>query len=135
MSCPYFEPLTVVTHGNSVNGRLPLIDEYKGRCLAPDSGGSPAMCLDACNHGYSRGICQRFPVTESRSALRYTVLRRTSDQLEILCIEEHDHAPGRHYPLRYAIAEATLSSNACEDSVRAQATAFCRSYLARFPLS
>jgi hypothetical protein len=93
------------------------------------------MRLDSCNHGYSRGACQRFPLTEDRSALRYTLLRRTSEQLEILCIEEHDHAPGRHYALFYAISEATLASEACNEAVRAQATAFCRSYLARFPLS
>src|ERR1700721_4187727 len=109
MSCPYFEPLTVVTDSGSINGRWPLIDRYEGRCLAPDSCGQVPfpMRLDSCNHGYSCGACQRFPLTEDRSALRYTLLRRTSEQLEILCIEEHDDAPGRHTTLFHAISYTT----------------------------
>jgi hypothetical protein len=115
-----------------VNGRLPLIDEYDGRCLAVSGESKPAMQLDCCNRGYSRGVCEHFPLSEQRSAFRYTVLQQSADVLEILVIEEQDHAPGRHYQLRYAIAESRLAAEGLDEAVEAQALAFCRSYLRRF---
>jgi hypothetical protein len=136
MACPYFKPDRAVVAPRWVNGRLPLIDEYEGRCLAVLGDEAPsAMRLDGCNRGYSRGVCEHFPASERRSAIRYTVLQHTADALEILCIEEHDHAPVLHYRLCYTIAEARLAPETADEAVQAQALAFCRSYLTRFTLS
>jgi hypothetical protein len=136
MACPFFKPSHPVVTPRWVNGRLPLIDEYEGHCLAVLNDDAPAgMRLDGCNRGYSRGVCEHFPASEQRSAFRYTVVRHTADALEVLCIEEQDHAPGRHYQLCYTINEARLAPDTVDEAVQAQALAFCRSYLTHFALS
>lgn len=134
MACPFFKPVAIAVRLQVVNGRLPLIDRYEGCCLATNFKTSVPVeaRLDYCNHGYSRGSCEHFPAHETRSALRYTVLRHSPDVLEILCIEEQDHAPLHHYQLRYQIAESALSTPTSNEAVQAQAIAFCRSYLTHF---
>jgi hypothetical protein len=154
MPCPYFEPRNVVEQPAQANARLPLIDEYEGLCHA---GSQPAeapaeLRFRCCNHGYSKGCCERFPSEETRSAMRYSVLRQNESGLDLICIEEHNYGPLRWRTLRYRVDEtpvqkATLqaggalhqSGTEClepeldDACIRAQAVAFCRSYLRHFP--
>ena len=135
MPCPYFEPHTVAAGAQHSNVRLPLLDEYDGTCRA----GSEAIAAPAerrfrcCNHGYSRGLCEIFPAADARSSFRYTVVRHSSSGLDIICIEEQNYAPLRWQPTQYCFATGRLEPEVGDACMRAQALAFCRSYLERFP--
>jgi len=135
MPCPHFEPQIVVARPERVGARLPLIDEYDGLCHAtPEELAVPAeLRFRCCNHGYSRGCCERIPLGEHRSSLRYDVVRRTTTTLELICIEEEDYAPLRWRSVKYVVANDSLRPEVDDHCVRAQAIAFCRSYLQRFP--
>ena len=119
----------------SPGARLPLIDEYGGLCHATaEPIAVPAeLRFRCCNHGYSRGCCSRFPLGEHRSSLRYDVVLRTETTLELICIEEEDYAPLRWHPVQYVLANGILQPELPDVCIRAQAIAFCRSYLQRFP--
>ena len=135
MPCPYFEPQAVATSPQHVNARLPLIDEYDGLCRA---GLEPAPApaerrFRCCNHGNSRGLCEIFPAADARSCFRYTVVRQSAAGLEIICIEEQNYAPLRWHPTEYCLATGRLEPEVPDACMRAQALAFCRSYLERFP--
>lgn len=134
MPCPYFEPLWPAGSPAYADARLPLIQEYDGSCHATDpiSAAPSDLRFRCCNHGYSRGECSRFPQAEPLSALRYHVVRRTPDAVELLCIEEIDHRPGRHFRFVYDVRAALLQPTAVNQRLQAQALAFCRSYIQRF---
>jgi hypothetical protein len=84
-----------------------------------------------CNHGYSRLECPSFPPSETRSALRYSVVRETMEALEILCIEERDHIPAWRAQVRFSLAAGDLAENDLPAAMQAQVLAFCRSYRER----
>jgi hypothetical protein len=134
MPCRFFEPQRVAADARHPRTRLPLIDEYDGFChAAPERVAVPEeLRFRSCNHGYSRGTCAHFPESQALSGFRYTVLRCDAVALEILCVEERDYAPARWFPVRFLIAEQRLDTDTYDACVRAQAMAFCRSYLARF---
>lgn len=136
MPCPYFEPQAVAAQPRHSNARLPLIDEYDGSCrAAPEPITVPGERRFACcNHGYSRGCCELFPPVEARSSFRYTVVARSATGLEILCIEEQDYAPVRWHSTHYFPASGRLEPEVADSCMRAQALAFCHSYVERFPL-
>lgn len=117
------------------SARLPLIDEYDGLCRAqPEPVAAPTeLRFRCCNHGYSQGLCEILPVAGARSCFRYTVLAHSSAGLEIICIEEQNYAPLRWHPTQYRLATGGLEPDLADHCMRAQALAFCRSYLERFP--
>jgi hypothetical protein len=134
MPCPYFEPQTAAETAPDRGARLPLIREYDGLCRA-DSSAVPApeaMRFQGCNHGYSRGLCERFPIAEQRSCLRYHLIRRTPSALDVLCVEEQDYAPVRWYEVKYLIVESRIEPEMGDACIRAQILALCRGYLERF---
>jgi hypothetical protein len=134
MPCPFFEPQQPTTSPRYAYARLPLIDEYDGLCRAGErvENASESVRFACCNHGYSKAACGRFPRAEQPSAFRYTVLRESADELQILCIEEREHIPTWHGTVRFEIGISALMENELSSIVRAQATAFCRSYIERF---
>jgi hypothetical protein len=134
MPCPYFAPNNIVTRSQNVNARLPLIDEYEGSCHAsPEPIEAPAeLRFRCCNHGYSRGCCERLPSGDARSSLRYDVMRQTQSTLDLLCIEEQNYAPLRWRTIHYFLATERLEPELDDACAQAQAIAFCRSYLRRF---
>jgi hypothetical protein len=136
MPCPYFEPQRIADHPQHSNARLPLIDEYDGSCRAmPEPLAVPAdHRFGRCNHGYSRGCCQYFPAAEARSSFRYTVLKQSAAALDLLCIEEQNYAPVRWHATQYLAESGRLEPELADACMRAQALAFCRSYVERFPL-
>lgn len=127
MSCPFFEPLAPVLEPQFLNGRLPLIQEHEGMCHA---GGAHTLANGpACNHGYARGHCERFPQAEPSIALRYSVIRLDGSELEFLCIAEENHAPVRSRRLHFSFDLNRVKEMDLNTCLAAQAVAFCRSYL------
>ncbi|MBV9760342.1 MAG: hypothetical protein JO340_07260 [Acidobacteriaceae bacterium] len=144
MPCPFFEPRAITPSPRHAHARLPLIDEYDGLCRArADLPPAPAeRRFECCNHGYSHSLCDLFPAGHAPSCFRYTVLAQSEAGLEILCIEERHYAPVRWFSTRYSPSTGALdpdpagvSMDAQPLAMRAQALAFCRSFLERFPLA
>lgn len=133
MSCPAFCPTRVSDQPLYKSGRLPLIDQYEGFCMASGEAHVPdrETLFRCCNHGYSQNTCARFPAAETRSCLRYTVLRSTPDALEIMCVEECNHEPKHWRRLEYHLDSTQLRGDVSTDCMRAQAIAFCEAYLRR----
>ena len=130
MPCPFFEPLTIVASVELRNARLPLIEEYAGRCLnLPEP--SVEVCGYHCNHGYARGVCEHFPTDGVNGANRYSLLSRNGEQLNLLFINEEDYAPAATRMLHYSIGTNELLEHDLDPAIAAQAAAFCRSYLKR----
>ncbi len=137
MPCPYFEPQHAAIHSRHANARLPLIQEYDGLCHAGSEpvDAPPELRFECCNHGYSRGRCSRFPSEEVRSAMRYNVLRHTPTTLELVLIEEQNYVPLAWRPVSYFPDTGRFDPEFADTCIRAQALAFCRSYLERFSSS
>jgi hypothetical protein len=133
MACPYFEPTRPLASGYPPGGRSPLIDLYEGNCCAaPQPVPAPEdRLVTCCNQGYPCGRCAYLPATETRSALRYSVVSCDAERIEILCIEEADHAPLRWHTIRYDIVSGELEPDAADACMRAQVIAFCTSFLRR----
>lgn len=134
MPCPFFEPQRVAPDPLHPGARVPLLEEYDGKCHAvAEAFAAPAdLRFQCCNHGYSRGACASFPVAETRSSIRLDILRSDTAALEILYLEECDHAPLRWQTIRYALGSEILDPDPIDICARAQVLAFCRSYLRRF---
>ncbi|MGI9073230.1 MAG: hypothetical protein ACR2JB_18395 [Bryobacteraceae bacterium] len=134
MPCPYFEPHNIAAQQQNGNARLPLIDEYDGLCRAASEPIEAPVELRFryCNHGYSKGSCERFPSSEVRSSLRYHVVGRTESALEFICIEEQNYAPLAWHRVQYFFAGERLQPELADACIQAQAIAFCQSYLKRF---
>jgi len=134
MPCPYFAPHHIVAQPQNANARLPLIDEYDGLCRAASEpiDAPVELRFRCCNHGYSRGCCERFPSGDARSSLRYDVVRKTQNMLELVCIEEQNYAPLRWRTIQYFLASERVEPELEDACTQAQAIAFCRSYLKRF---
>jgi hypothetical protein len=134
MPCPFFEPVCVVTDRTHQGARLPLIDEYEGRCRAAVEPITVPVDLRfrACNHGYSRQLCGFFPPAEVRSSIRFNVVGLDGEIMELLCVEERDYAPHRWTRFRYCIHTGSVDPGIADVCAQAQLVAFCRSYLKRF---
>ena len=130
MPCPYFEPLWPTSSMELANARLPLIQEYAGRCrqLHPEA---PKVGGLACNQGYALGTCPHFPETEKNRAYRYSLLSRSPNQLELLFVCEEEYFPTVTQRLHYLVEQNRFLEADLEANVFAQAAAFCQSYLAR----
>lgn len=133
MPCPLFEPVKAASNPQHVNARLPLIEEHDGVChAASDPFAVPSdLRFRCCNHGYSTG-CLHLPPEEKRSALRYSVMAHTGDVIEVICVEEKDYAPVKWLRMRYVITTGLLEAPIDDVCMKAQALAFCQSYLRRF---
>jgi len=114
--------------------RLPLLDEYDGICHAtPEPFPAPGdLRFRFCNHGYSRDSCVHFPSGDSRSCTRLTVLNVTAECLEILSVDETDHAPVSWRSVTYRPHTGSIEPDLSDACARAQLVAFCKSYLRRF---
>ncbi len=134
MPCPYFEPQRVAPDPQHSSARLPLLNEYEGLCHASGEAlaAPSALRFRCCNHGYSTGCCDRFPVADVRSCLRYNVAKRTATTLEILCVEEQLYAPLRWHSVQFVVDTGHMEPEVEDLCMRAQLLAFCRSYLERF---
>jgi hypothetical protein len=129
MPCPFFEPVQIVASTELRNARLPLIEEYAGRCLNfPDAEEARGY---HCNHGYALGVCEHFPATGKNGANRYSLLDRNGEQLNVLLVNEEEYAPAGTRLLHFSIGANELLEHDLDPAIAAQAAAFCRSYLSR----
>jgi hypothetical protein len=114
---------------------LPLIDEFDGVCRAAMEPlpVPQASRMRLCNHGNVRGQCAQFPADEKRTSIRFDVLRRSASNLDLLYVEESLYMPLLWRPLTFLIDSERLDPDPPDACQRAQALAFCRSYLRRYP--
>ena len=136
MPCPHFEPQRIAPQSTHANARLPLIDEYDGVCHA--AGGQNAEVAATarfrfCNHGYSRGECGQRISSQAPGCIRFELLKRDTERLELLVIEEQEYAPFRWFRVSFSTAEDRLDPEPADMCLRAQMRAFCASYLRHFP--
>ena len=91
MACPFFEPILPVSIKKIQNGRLPLIEEYRGRC----ANRKPDIEVNdrSCNQGYARGVCGFFPSEQKNRANRYSLVSRSDAALTLLYINEEESRP------------------------------------------
>jgi hypothetical protein len=82
-----------------------------------------------CNHGYARGLCASFPAADRNSAHRFSLLVCEPQQVQVLFIREEEYAPAATRLLHFSIPEDSLVENDLDTAIRAQAAAYCRSYL------
>ena len=127
MPCPFFEPVLPVSANYAPQGRLPLIQEYEGRCGRRT--GSRPISSRCCNQGYARGSCEFFPSEGSNRANRYSLLNHEEKALTLLYIGEEDYSPATSRTLHFLVSEDRLLETDVDSCVLAQAVAFCRSYL------
>jgi hypothetical protein len=125
MSCPHFYP-TESARGSAL---FPLGDSWTGQCHANRA---EPVCPDnalACNLGYARGQCARFPDEASADAVRFTISHHDADGLLVYYVMEGNHLPVAHGPLTYAFAGgfAPMTNKLLER----QAAAYVESYLRR----
>lgn len=113
--------------GTIRGGRLPLIEEYQGRCARrqPDI----AVGERTCNQGYARQACSHFPEELTNRANRYSLLNAADGALTVLCIREEEYAPAESRLLHFSVAQNSLLEEDLDACTFAQAVAFCRSYL------
>lgn len=131
MPCPFFEPIRTLRSAELRNARLPLIDEYAGRCLSSVASSGEASGY-SCNHGYALGLCVHFPEGAPNLAYRYSLVSRDSDQLNFLFVCEEGYAPAAAARLlHFSIGKNELLERDLEPAIAAQAAAFCRSFLAK----
>src|ERR1035441_8918052 len=92
MACPYFYPV----EARAGSAMLPLGDWWKGVCHAvpgaPEEAGGTGRDT-ACNLGYARGACARFPEGPGPDAVRFTISRHESGVIGIYYAVERDHHP------------------------------------------
>lgn len=142
MPCPFFEPRAITARATYRNGRLPLLDEYDGLCHLNPNGPLPAhpsVRFSGCNHGNVSGVCTEVKqhsalAAERRPILRFSLARREAAAVQVVVIEERDFAPVRSHTVTFRPAFESFEPELPDRCRRAQLLAFCRSYLARYPL-
>jgi hypothetical protein len=127
MSCPFFEPVFPVSSRKIQNGRLPLIQEYQGRCANRER--DIEVNDRGCNQGYAKGMCDFFPSEQKNQANRYSLVSRGDGSLTLLYINEEEYSPAVSRTLHFSIAGNRLLEEDLDVCIAAQALAFCRSYL------
>ena len=134
MPCPYFYPVARLEEDLwAVPPRLPLGDAYRGECRAGGLSQPPddASMRGACNSGYARGKCCRFPEQAHADAVRFNVASDEDDRIRVQYIFEKACWPLDHGELRYSVRERSFGPNAMDEILARQAAAFVESYLRR----
>ena len=109
---------------------LPLGDWWTGECHAITGAPHPA-CDTACNMGYARGECARFPEGEGPDAVRFTISSHESDAIRIYYVMERDHHPFAHGWLAYSTTASAFATPPETALLERQAQAYVTSYLRR----
>ena len=113
---------------------LPLGDWWKGVCHAvpgaPEEAGETG-CDTACNLGYARGACGRFPESPGPDAVRFTISSHESGVIGIYYAVERDHHPFAQGRLEYSLAANAWVTPPETALLARQAEAYVESYLRR----
>jgi hypothetical protein len=130
MACPYFYPV----EARAGSAMLPLGDWWKGVCHAvpgaPEEAGGTG-CDTACNMGYARGACARFPEGPGPDAVRFTISSHESGVIGIYYAVERDHHPFAQGRLEYSPAANAWVTPPETALLARQAEAYVESYLRR----
>lgn len=128
VACPYFVPVEPWSEtGEPWPGprRVPLGEPYRGNCQVAAGGIDLNRQASTCNFGYARHRCPHFPKSDL-DAIRFSITGNAGDRVELVWIEERDHAPVSHGTARYR-------QGVFEPALPAQyltlALAFVRTYL------
>ena len=134
MACPYFFPFERIENsGFTVPPRLPLGDAYSGECRADATAHTPAEALlgRACNGGYGRAVCDRFPIDACGDAVRFHLSGSEGRTLRVQYVIEKDCWPATHGVLTYCESEGRFMDLHANAVLQRQAEAFVESYLRR----
>ena len=134
MACPFFMPAEIIVQKGWIHSpRLPLGALYRGICYAgAEPFEPPASALEtACNCGYARGRCERFPKDapkDAPDAVRFSIRSDAGGKLDLIYILERNHAPAKAEPLEYSLTERRFLGEPGR-LLAAQARAYIESYL------
>jgi len=133
MACPYFYPgETLAARGK--HPRMPLGDPYAGVCRVdplrewrPDDD----TLARACNLGYARKTCPRFPKGSGADAFRFSVAADEDGVLKIFFVCERNHSALEHGTLDFSVSHSKFVNRHTNDLLMRQAEAYIESYLRR----
>jgi len=129
MACPWFLPQrplpAAATAGPSA--RAPLGELWSGLCCASETPIDAAH--GACNSGYARSRCPRFPADSPDDAIRFHVANEDGDLIRLKYIYERRCWPAEHGTLEYSCARKVVISAMGSDLLRRQAAAFASSWV------
>jgi len=115
--------------GNWSNApRVPLGVLQQGECRAQTTvfRPNPEQLTQQCNVGYSRGLCQCFPLDAEADSFRFHVATDRGNKLEIQYVVEK-----ACWPLRHGVLDIDLETPMEQNILRQQALAFATSYSRR----
>jgi hypothetical protein len=128
MACPWFFPQQPIPqNGAGPAPRTPLGELWSGLCRAP--GQHSEAATDACNTGYARGRCPRFPEDSADDAIRFHVDHENGDLIRLQYIYERQWWPAGHGTLEYSRSLHAIDAGAGSDLLRQQAAAFAASWV------
>ena len=128
MPCPFFAP-TKPAEWIGTYPRLPLGEAWEGECQVGEAGFEPqgVLLFEACNTGYGRARCPRFPADSTRDSVRFHVAGDSQDKWKLIFVYERDCRPVEHGEI-----EVEKTSGAAEgDVLMRQARAYARTRAAR----
>ncbi len=134
MSCPYFYPVRLRSQSGPAGALFPLGACWSGECrTAPEAPAAvdEGMLRSACNLGYARGRCPRFPAEPAPDAARFTIRADDGATVRLYYVQERDHHPFAHGALEYSRAQAALVDPPPDGNLARQAQAYTESYLLR----
>lgn len=132
MACPYFYPVARLEEELwAVPPRLPLLDAYAGECRA--GGGPPedTVLRGACNSGYPRGKCARFPEDARADAVRFSISSDSPVEIRLRYVFEKACWPLEHGDLLYSADTHSFAPSRLDEIAARQAQVFVESYLRR----
>jgi len=128
MACPWFLPQQPLPQRHAGPGqRTPLGEFWSGLCCA--SADRTEAAHEACNGGYARSRCSRFPADSSHDAIRFNVAGENGDLIRLQYICEREWWPDEHGVLEYSRLRREITSETGSDLLRRQAAAFAESWI------
>lgn len=134
MACPYFFPLSLIENtGFTIPPRLPLGEAYSGECRADAVPHVPSEPLlgRACNPGYGRAACHRFPSDAAADAVRFHVSDTAERSIRVQFVLEKDCWPAAHGVLIYSEPDGRFLEPHQNPVIQRQAEVFLDSYQRR----
>lgn len=124
MACPFFRPTEPVRDWKHAP-RVPLGEPYYGWCAAGEAPHTPDAhtVREACNFGYARARCPRFPEQTGVDAYRYTLRSTANGEWTVVWVAETQHAPAAFGELCLG-PEAEVLVNGAPEPVQWQVRAF-----------
>jgi hypothetical protein len=130
MACPWFSPRQPIPEPSTGPApRTPLGEFWSGICSAP--GHHAEAATDACNTGYARSRCPRFPADAPDDAVRFHVAHESGDLIRLQYVYERQWWPAEHGVLEYSRAQRRIVALSGSDLLRQQAAAFAASWIRR----